>query len=117
LQEGDLLLALPGSVAFDAIVSNPPYIPQTVVPTLQPEVRDYDPALALDGGQDGLDVYRAIARDAHRLLAPGGRLIVELGVGQEPAVRALFTQAGLTTTGVRNDLAGITRALSASATS
>jgi release factor glutamine methyltransferase len=100
---------------FDLIVSNPPYIAHADIATLEPEVRDYDPALALDGGQDGLDVYRAIARDARRLLAPGGRLIVELGAGQEPAVRTLFTQAGLTVAGVRNDLAGIPRALSASA--
>lgn len=100
---------------FDLIVSNPPYIAHADIATLEPEVRDYDPALALDGGQDGLDAYRAIARDARRLLAPGGRLIVELGAGQEPAVRALFAQAGLTVTGVRNDLAGIPRALSASA--
>lgn len=100
---------------FDLIVSNPPYIAHADIATLEPEVRDYDPALALDGGQDGLDAYRAIARDALRLLAPGGRLIVELGAGQEPAVRALFTQAGLTVSGVRNDLSGIPRALSASA--
>lgn len=96
---------------FDLIVSNPPYIAHADIATLEPEVRDYDPALALDGGQDGLDAYRAIARDARRLLAPGGRLIVELGAGQEPAVRAMFTEAGLTVTGVRNDLAGIPRAL------
>jgi release factor glutamine methyltransferase len=99
---------------FDLIVSNPPYIAHADIATLEPEVRDYDPALALDGGQDGLDVYRAIARDARRLLAPGGRLIVELGAGQESAVRTLSTQAGLTVAGVRNDLAGIPRALSAS---
>ena len=71
------------------------------------------PPLALDGGNDGLDVYRAIAADAPRLLAPGGRLIVELGVGQETAVRALFTAAGLAVNEARKDLAGIARALSA----
>jgi release factor glutamine methyltransferase len=100
---------------FDLIVSNPPYIVHADIEGLDPEVRDYDPVLALDGGNDGLDIYRAIAQDARRLLAPGGRLIVELGAGQEPDVRALFTQAGLTVTAVRNDLAGIPRALSASA--
>ena len=78
------------------IVSNPPYIAHDDIATLAPEVRDYDPVLALDGGSDGLDGYRAIAHDARRLLAPGGRLIVELGAGQETAVRALFTNAGLT---------------------
>lgn len=111
--ECNIAQGVPGP--FDLIVSNPPYIAHADIATLEPEVRDYDPALALDGGQDGLDAYRAVARDARRLLAPGGRLIVELGAGQEPAVRALFTQAGLTVTAVRNDLAGIPRALSAAA--
>jgi release factor glutamine methyltransferase len=100
---------------FDLIVSNPPYVARGDIASLAPEVRDYDPALALDGGADGLDGYRAIAADAHRLQAPGGRLIVELGMGQEPAVRALFTKAGLTVATARNDLAGIPRALSATA--
>lgn len=99
---------------FDLIVSNPPYIAHAEIATLEPEVRDYDPALALDGGTDGLDAYRAIAAQAPRLLAPGGRLIVELGAGQEPAVRALFTKAGMNVGPARPDLAGIPRALSAS---
>ncbi len=98
---------------FDLIVSNPPYIPRGEIDALAPEVRDYDPRLALDGGMDGLDAYRAIAADAHRLLAPGGLLIVELGAGQEAAVAALFTNAGLRVTAARKDLAGIPRALSA----
>ncbi|HEY5217545.1 MAG TPA: peptide chain release factor N(5)-glutamine methyltransferase, partial [Pseudolabrys sp.] len=96
---------------FDLIVSNPPYIARGDIATLAPEVRDYDPAIALDGGSDGLDGYRAIAADAVRLLAPGGRLIVELGAGQEGAVRALFTKAGLTVGNARDDLGGIARAL------
>lgn len=99
---------------FDVIVSNPPYIPHDEIATLEPEVRDYDPVLALDGGADGLDGYRAIARETRRLLAPGGRLFVELGAGQESAVHALFTKAGLTVGAPRNDLAGIPRVLSAS---
>lgn len=99
---------------FDLIVSNPPYVARGDIASLAPEVRDYDPALALDGGADGLDGYRAIAADARRLLAPGGTLIVELGAGQEAAVRVLFTKAGLTVGAVRDDLAGIPRALSAS---
>ncbi len=99
---------------FDLIVSNPPYIAHDEIATLEPEVRDYDPSLALDGGPDGLDSYRAIARDTRRLLAAGGRLIVELGAGQEPAVRALLTDAGMTAGSARDDLAGIARALGAS---
>jgi release factor glutamine methyltransferase len=98
---------------FDFIVSNPPYVARGDIPALPPEVREYDPVVALDGGNDGLDVYRAIASDARRLLAPGGRLIVELGIGQERAVSALFTKAGLQVGQARKDLAGIPRALSA----
>jgi release factor glutamine methyltransferase len=98
---------------FDLIVSNPPYVPHNEIATLAPEVRDYDPAAALDGGKDGLDAYRAIAAQVPRLLAPGGRLIVELGDGQEAAVGALFTKAGLTVGAARKDLAAIPRALPA----
>jgi len=101
---------------FDLIVSNPPYIPSGDIAMLAPEVRDYDPVLALDGGADGLDGYRAVAAQTARLLAPRGRLIVELGAGQEPAVRALFTRAGLTVIAIRNDLARIPRALGAAVT-
>jgi release factor glutamine methyltransferase len=100
---------------FDIIVSNPPYIAHGEIVSLAPEVRDYDPSLALDGGADGLDGYRAIASQARPLLAQGGRLIVELGAGQEQAVRALFTKAGFTVAAVKEDLAGIPRALSATA--
>jgi release factor glutamine methyltransferase len=98
---------------FDLIVSNPPYVAHDDIASLVPEVRDYAPAISLDGGHDGLDAYRAIAAQAPRLLAPAGRLIVELGAGQEPAVRALFTNAGLRVTAARKDLTGIPRALSA----
>jgi release factor glutamine methyltransferase len=98
---------------FDLIVSNPPYIARGAIDTLAPEVRDYDPAVALDGGADGLDAYRAIAREARRLLAPGGRLFVELGAGQEQPVGALFTKAGMSVNAARADLAGIPRSLGA----
>jgi release factor glutamine methyltransferase len=98
---------------FDLIVSNPPYIAHTDIATLEPEVREHDPMLALDGGSDGLDAYRAIANHAPRLLATGGRLVVELGLGQEAPVRTLLTEAGLTVGKVRADLAAIPRALPA----
>jgi release factor glutamine methyltransferase len=98
---------------FDLILANPPYVRSGDIAGLEPEVRDYEPRLALDGGSDGLDGYRAIATAASSLLAPGGRLLVELGIGQEAAVRALFTKAGLTVDAARKDLAGIPRALSA----
>jgi release factor glutamine methyltransferase len=96
---------------FDLVVANPPYIAHDDIAALVPEVRDYAPTIALDGGIDGLDKYHAIAGAARRLLAPGGRLIVELGVGQEPCIRSLFTKAGLAIDRVRADLAGIPRAL------
>ena len=99
---------------FDLLVSNPPYIARGEIVSLAPEVRDYEPVVALDGGDDGLAAYRAIAADAKRLLAAGGRLFVELGKGQEPAVRGIFTQAGLSIGRARKDLAGIPRALGAS---
>ena len=106
-------MAAPLQGPFDLIISNPPYIAHDEIATLVPEVRNYDPAIALDGGPTGLDGYRAIAAEAGRLLAPDGRIIVELGAGQEAAVRALFTKAGLQVGAARNDLAGIPRALGA----
>lgn len=98
---------------FDLVVSNPPYIPRGDIAALEPEVRDYDPPLALDGGADGLDAYRAIAGEARRLLAPNGHLFVELGAGQEAAVGALFTKSGLIVDAARPDLGGIARSLGA----
>jgi release factor glutamine methyltransferase len=110
--QGDFGTALAGP--FDLVVSNPPYISSDEIPVLAPEVKDHDPLLALDGGPDGLDAYRAIARDAGRLLAPDGTLVVELGAGQAAAVVGLLAGAGLSTeTPVRPDLAGIPRAMTA----
>src|SRR5581483_71452 len=97
---------------FGLVVSNPPYVAHDDIATLAPEVSAFDPQLALDGGPDGLDGYRAIAADASRLLAPGGLLVVELGAGQADAVTALMCEAGLAPTEPpRPDLAGIARAL------
>jgi len=96
---------------FDLIVSNPPYIARGAITALDPEVRDYDPRLALDGGADGLDAYRAIAAGAPALLAETGRLIVELGAGQAQPVSALFEQARLRVLSIRDDFGGIPRAL------
>jgi release factor glutamine methyltransferase len=96
---------------FDILVSNPPYIARCDIAGLSPEVRDYDPPRALDGGFDGLDGYRAIAGDARRLLTPQGVLVVELGLGQVAAVTAVFEAAGLAPAALRHDLAGVPRAL------
>jgi release factor glutamine methyltransferase len=106
---GSLTDAISGK--FDLIVSNPPYIARAAISTLEPEVRDFDPKLALDGGADGLDAYRSMATAAPGLLRPGGRLIVELGMGQEDAVKTFLKASGLAVTASRPDLAGIPRAL------
>jgi release factor glutamine methyltransferase len=95
---------------FDLVVSNPPYIPTAEIATLAPEVRDFDPRGALDGGRDGVAAYRAIAADARRLLAPGGTIAVEVGLGQADAVAALMAAHGLVACGTpRRDLAGVAR--------
>jgi len=109
---GDYGAALAGP--FDLVVSNPPYVRTAEIAALEPDVRQFDPRLALDGGADGLDAYRAIAADARRLLAPGARLVVEVGLDQAEEVTALFAGAGLAT-GIppRRDLAGVPRAVTA----
>ena len=107
---GDFGAALSGT--FDLVVSNPPYIEGGVIATLAPEVQ-HDPRRALDGGTDGLDCYRTITGQVPKLLKPGGHLVVELGIGQESAVAALFRATGLVPLPARLDLAGVPRALPA----
>jgi release factor glutamine methyltransferase len=87
---GDGFAVLPGGARFDLIISNPPYIPAADIAALEPEVRDHDPRLALDGGADGLDFYRRLAREAGAFMRPAGRMMVEFGDGQENAVREIF---------------------------
>jgi release factor glutamine methyltransferase len=96
---------------FDVVVSNPPYIPTGDLEALPPEVRHFDPRVALDGGSDGLNCYRAIAAAAAALLAPRGILVVELGAGQVEPVARLFAAAGLAPLTVQPDLKGMPRAL------
>ncbi len=88
--EGDGFAALSPGLKFDLIISNPPYIPSAEIETLEPEVRDHDPRLALDGGVDGLDFYRRIAAEAPPWLKPGGQLMLELGHDQAAAVREIY---------------------------
>ena len=95
--------------AFDLIVSNPPYIPAKVIEGLMEEVRDYEPHLALDGGEDGLDFYRRIVAEAGAYLNPGGWLIMEIGQEQGEAVRQMLLQAGYEEIEVVQDLAGLDR--------
>jgi release factor glutamine methyltransferase len=100
---------------FDLVVSNPPYIATGEIAALAPDVREYDPRQALDGGPDGLVAYRAIAAIAPRLLAPAGHLVVEIGAGQQAAVTELFAARGLAMRAVRHDLSGMPRALATAA--
>jgi len=83
-----------GDESFDLVVSNPPYIATDVIETLEPEVRDHEPRLALDGGADGLDAYRFLAGEILRVLKSGGMFAVEIGYDQSAAVEALFKAAG-----------------------
>ncbi|MBC7954172.1 MAG: peptide chain release factor N(5)-glutamine methyltransferase [Rhodospirillaceae bacterium] len=94
---------------FDVIVSNPPYIPDQDIDGLEPEVAAFEPRLALAGGPDGLDCYRALIPHMARLLAPGGIAAVEVGMGQAQSVASLFAAAGLVVGAVASDLAGIER--------
>lgn len=83
-----------GDDSFDLVVSNPPYIATEVIETLEPEVRDHEPRLALDGGPDGLDAYRFLAGEILRVLKPGAMFAVEIGYDQSADVEALFREAG-----------------------
>jgi len=92
-RQGSLFGAVEGE-QFDLIVSNPPYIPAADIATLEPEVRDYEPQAALDGGADGLDFYRTIIPAAPGHLHPGGWLLLEIGAGQSGAVTEMFAKNG-----------------------
>jgi release factor glutamine methyltransferase len=107
----DWFAALSGR--FDLVVSNPPYIAAAEMVGLSPEVRAHDPAAALSDGGDGLAAYRALAAGMTRHLAPGGRMLVEIGAGQGAQVARLFAAAGLADVHVRPDLDGRDRVVSA----
>lgn len=108
LRSGDLF-ALEDSCQYDVIVSNPPYIAVGEQPTLMPEVRDFEPALALFAGTDGLDCYRALIPAARGALRDSGTLLVEVGAGQAAAVAELFVASGYAEIFTSRDLAGIER--------
>ena len=104
---GDLFKPLEGQI-FNAIVSNPPYIPNKELETLQLEVK-MEPKIALDGGTDGLEFYRRIINDAPLFLVSGGLLAVEIGINQASAVKNMFEQKKFMEITILNDLAGIER--------
>ena len=111
--KSDMFAGIDGE--FDVIVSNPPYIPPEQIEGLEPEVKDYEPRLALYGGEDGLDYYRTLVTDGAKHLRParngeeGGILIVEIGFDQGVSVPALFREAGFSGVRVRKDYAGLDR--------
>ena len=97
---------------FDLLVSNPPYIERKVIPTLMEEVREYDPYIALDGGEDGLDFYRRIIGGAQDYLKRGGQILMEIGSRQAQAVSELLREAGFKEIDVCRDFAGLDRVVS-----
>jgi release factor glutamine methyltransferase len=111
VRQGSWFEPIEAGETFDVIVSNPPYIASSVIKTLRPEVKDHDPHLALDGGKDGLDAYRAILVEARKRLKREGALILEIGHDQLPHVKQLMVQAKLNDITFEKDLAGLDRML------
>lgn len=105
--ESDLFENIQGS--YDYILSNPPYIPSRVIEGLMPEVREFEPRIALDGTEDGLYFYRAIAEDAVGYLRPGGWLIFEIGQEQGEDLLSILREQGFENTEIKKDLAGLDR--------
>lgn len=110
--EGDLLEPVAGE-QFEIVVSNPPYVAEDDRATLAVEVREHEPALALFAGNDGLGIYRRLIPQAFAALVPGGFIVLEIGCGQDAAVRALLAEAGFGAIGFTADLQGIPRVASA----
>lgn len=109
--ESDLFTNLPAEWKgkLDAIVSNPPYIPKKDIAELMTEIKDFEPMNALDGGEDGLDFYRAIVEQAKEWLVDGGWLFFEIGYDQGEDLRKLLQEFGYTAIEIRQDLAGLDR--------
>jgi release factor glutamine methyltransferase len=110
--EGDLFAPLPAGATFELITANPPYIPEEEVATLEPTVRDFEPHLALSGGQDGFDVTRRLIAEAPRFLAPGGVLALEIMAATGDAVAEMMRAAGFQSVEVARDYGGQERVVS-----
>ena len=111
--KSDMFGSLDPKEKFTLIVSNPPYIPAEEIENLDPEVKDHDPRLALDGGEDGLDFYRIIASEAPKYLTAGGQVLLEIGHDQGETVPALLKAAGFRDIEVLKDLSGNDRVVAA----
>ena len=105
---GDLLAPAAGE-QFDFVVSNPPYVAERDRDSLAVEVREFEPAMALFAGEDGLGIYRRLIPDAHAALAPGGWIALEIGYGQQTAIREMLAGSGFAEIGFTADLQGVSR--------
>jgi release factor glutamine methyltransferase len=112
--QGDGFDGLPPA-EFDLIISNPPYIPSAEIATLEPEVREFDPRTALDGGPDGLDLYRTLAAKTQSLLKPDGKIMVEFGDGQAGAIKKIFEDENWIVEAIKEDYSQRARILVARA--
>lgn len=110
---GSMFDAIKGAQLFDVIISNPPYIPSSEIESLDPEIKQWEPRTALDGGPDGLDAYRSIVPHAGNFLKNNGILILELGIGLARPVSGMAENAGFSGIAITKDLAGIERIIRA----
>jgi release factor glutamine methyltransferase len=112
LRSGDLFGAVTAACSFDLVTANPPYIPSADIASLQPEIRDFEPRGAIEGGADGLVVVRRIVAGAAEYLAPDGVVAIEVGAGEASAVVDLFERSGFVEVDVRRDYGRIERVVS-----
>ena len=111
--QGDLFKALESGMKFDILVSNPPYVPTDIIKELQPEVRDHEPVMALDGAKDGLEFYRRIASEAREWLQAGASVYLEIGYDQGREVCELLEKQGFQNIKIVKDLSGLDRVVRA----
>ncbi|HEX7666381.1 MAG TPA: peptide chain release factor N(5)-glutamine methyltransferase [Polyangiaceae bacterium] len=109
---GDLFAAVPKGMRFDVITANPPYIPSAEIPKLEADIREFEPKMALDGGDDGLDIARRIAEAASNFLEPGGILAMEIGYDEAEATREILAKNGFTAIETKRDYGKIERVVS-----
>jgi release factor glutamine methyltransferase len=111
--KGHLFNVLENDISFDFIISNPPYIRSMAIEALQPEIKDWEPVNALDGGDDGMDFYRKIISEARGYLKDNGTIMFELGIDCADSVAVMFEESGYSQITIKKDYAGIERIISA----